>query len=110
MKIDLDLLKVGNSLSYRGHVQKIQLLLKPAECRKMIFDLIDQLKHHHTSIIQSSLMSVHLSVRLSVRLKLKILVTTEPIGLNSSGNILSDIVMVLSYFPGGWDTPTSPKN
>ena len=51
-----------------------------------------------------------MSVRLSVRLKLKISVTAEPIGLYSSGIIPTGPVMVLSYFPGGWDTPTTPKN
>ncbi len=45
---------------------------------------------------------------LSVRLKLKISATTEPNGLYSSGNIPIGPVMVLSYFPGGWDTPNRP--
>ena len=51
-----------------------------------------------------------MSVHLSVRLKLKISVTAEPIGLYSSGIIPTGPVMVLSYFPGGWDTPNPPKN
>ena len=42
---------------------------------------------------------------MSVRPKLKISVTTEPIGLYSSGNIPTGPVMVLSYFLWGWDTP-----
>ena len=46
----------------------------------------------------------------SVRLKLNISVTTEPIGLYSSWNIPTGPVMVLSYFPWGWDTPNPPKN
>ena len=49
-----------------------------------------------------------MSVRSSVRLKLKISVTTEPIGLYSSGVIPTGPVMVLSYFPGGWDTLNPP--
>ena len=55
-------------------------------------------------------LSVSLSVRLSVRLKLKISVTAEPIGLYFSGNIPTGPVMVLSYFPGGWDNPHHPEN
>ena len=47
---------------------------------------------------------------MSVRLKLKISVTAEPIGLYSSGIISTGPVMVLSYFPGGLDTPNPPKN
>ena len=66
------------------------------------------------SIIQSRMMSVRLSVRptfcLSVCLKLRILVTTEPIGLYSLGNISNGPGMVLSYFLGGWDTPNPQKN
>ena len=45
-----------------------------------------------------------MSVCLSVCLKVKISVTTEPIGLYSSGNISTGPVMVLSYFLGEWDT------
>ena len=40
----------------------------------------------------------------SVCLKLKILITTEPIGLYYSGNIPTGPVMVLRYFLGGCDT------
>ncbi len=50
-----------------------------------------------------------MSVRLSVRLNLKISVTTEPIGLYSSGSIPTGPVVVLSYFLRGWDTPNPPK-
>ena len=46
---------------------------------------------------------------MSVRLKLKISVTAEPIGLYSSGIIPTGPVMVLSYFPGAWDTPNPPQ-
>ena len=45
---------------------------------------------------------------MSVCLKLKISVTTQPIGLYSSGNIPTGPVMVLSYFLRGWDTPNPP--
>ena len=51
-----------------------------------------------------------MSVPLSIRLSLKILVTTEPIGFYSSGNIPTGPVVVLGYFLGGWDTPNPPKN
>ena len=54
-------------------------------------------------------MSVRLSVRSSVRLKLKISVTTELIGLYSSGNIPTGPVVFLGYFLGGWDTPNPEK-
>ena len=46
---------------------------------------------------------------MSVCLMLKISVTTELIGLYSSGNIPTGPVMVLSYFLGGWDTPNPPQ-
>ena len=55
-------------------------------------------------------LSIRLSVCLSVRLKLKILVTTEPIGFYSSGNISTGPVVILGYFLGEWDTPNPPKN
>ena len=54
-----------------------------------------------SSIIQSGTMSVCL--------KLKISVTTEPIGLYSSGKIPTGPVMVLSYYRGG-GTPPPQKN
>ena len=41
---------------------------------------------------------------MSVCLKITISVTTEPIGLYSSENILTGPVMVLNYFLRGWDT------
>ena len=49
-----------------------------------------------------------MSVRLSVRLSLKISVTTEPIGFYSSENIPTGPVVVLGYFIGGLNTPTTP--
>ena len=42
-------------------------------------------------------------------MSLKISVTAEPIGLNSSGNIDTGPVLVLCYFVGGWDSPTPKK-
>ena len=45
---------------------------------------------------------------MSVRLSIKILVTTEPIGFYSSGNIPAAPVVVLGYFLRGWD-PNPPK-
>ena len=45
---------------------------------------------------------------MSVRLSLKILVTTEPTGFYSSGNIPTGHVVVLGYFLKGWDTHTPP--
>ena len=51
--------------------------------------------------------SIHLSVCPSVR---PFLVTTEPIGFCSSGNIPIGPVVVVGYYIGGWDTPNPPKN
>ena len=42
-----------------------------------------------------------MSVHSSVRLKIKILITAEPIGLYSSGNIDTGPAVVLGYFVGG---------
>ena len=46
---------------------------------------------------------------MSVRLKLKISVTAESIWPYSYGSIVPSLVVVLSYFVGGGDTPTSQK-
>ena len=51
---------------------------------------------------------VCLSVCLSVCLTLKILVTTEPIGFYSSGNIPTGPVVVLGYFLEGVGNPQPP--
>ena len=67
------------------------------------------LKNTVTFIINIYNVSSTMSVCPSVCLKLRILVTTEPIRLYFSGNIPTGLVMLLSYFLGGWDTPYPPK-
>ena len=48
------------------------------------------------------------SVRPSARLKLKILVTAEPIGFSSLGNIPNGPVVVLGHVHKSWDPPNPP--
>ncbi len=46
---------------------------------------------------------------MSLRLFIKNLVTTEPIGFYSSGNIPNAHLVVLGYFLGGWENPPPKK-
>ncbi len=78
------------------------------KCRVCSFYLLywHQLYHKVNLLIYNTKQN---DVCLSVCLKLKILVTTEPIGFYSSGYIPVGPAVVLSYFLGGWDTPSPPK-
>ena len=47
---------------------------------------------------------------MSIRPSLMFMVTTEPIGFYSLGNIPTGPVVVVAYFLGAWDTPNTQKN